>query len=258
VCICVIKNFVIYLLLPAFNEASGIETILHNISSQLSGFQYLLVVVNDGSTDDTFNILKKFQLKLNPKIINHEKNLGLGSAMKTGITYISSVIHSDDILITMDADNTHPVDLIPELVKNIQNGYDVVIASRYAEGGNEIGLKKVRKILSGLASALLKVFFHIQNVTDYTSGYRAYSGQIIKTAKKYYGDNFITETGFTCMAEMLIKLSKVKASFGEVGLVLRYDLKKGKSKMGVLKTIFEYFYLILKLKLLHFYSTNVL
>ncbi|HAX62411.1 MAG TPA: glycosyltransferase [Elusimicrobia bacterium] len=241
----------IYILLPAFNESSGIETILHDISHQLEGLQYLLVVVNDGSTDDTFNILKKFQANLNLKIINHEKNLGLGSAMKTGISYISSVINNDDILITMDADNTHPVDLIPKLTKEIQNGFDVVIASRYAIGGNEIGLTKFRKILSGGASTLLKLFFPIQNVTDYTSGYRAYLGKIIKKSNEFYADTLVSESGFTCMAEILIKLSHIGATITEKGLILRYDLKQGKSKIKILRTILGYFRLILKLKFLN-------
>jgi len=242
---------VIYILLPAFNESSGIETILHNISHQLEGLQYLLVVVNDGSTDDTFSILKKFQIKINLKIINHEKNLGLGSAMKTGITYISSVINDDDILITMDADNTHPVELFPKLIKNTGgNGSDIVIASRYAMGGCEVGLTNLRKILSGGASALLKLFFPIQNVNDYTSGYRAYSGKIIKKSNEFYADTLVSESGFTCMAEILIKLSHIGAKITEEGMILRYDLKRGKSKIKILRTILEYFRLILKLKFL--------
>ncbi|PKM92855.1 MAG: glycosyltransferase family 2 protein, partial [Elusimicrobia bacterium HGW-Elusimicrobia-4] len=166
----------------------------------------------------------------------------------TGITYISSVINDDDILITMDADNTHPVELFPELIKNTGgNGSDIVIASRYAIGGCEVGLTNLRKILSGGASALLKLFFPIQNVNDYTSGYRAYSGKIIKKSNEFYAENLVSESGFTCMAEILIKLSHIGATITEVGLVLRYDLKKGKSKIKILKTVFEYFWLIVQM-----------
>ncbi|MFH1541450.1 MAG: glycosyltransferase family 2 protein [Elusimicrobiota bacterium] len=243
----------IYLLLPVFNESSGIETVLCNISHQLSGQQHLLSIVNDGSTDATFEILKRLscqdRTRLNLKIINHEKNLGLGVAMKTGINYISSIINDNDILITMDADNTHPTDLFSKLLENINNGDDIVIASRYAVGGCEMGLTNIRKILSGGASTLLKLFFPIRNVKDYTSGYRAYSGKIIKKSKEYYGENLVAEAGFTCMAEILIKLSRINAIITEVGLVLRYDLKTGKSKMKILKTIFSYLKMIIRMKL---------
>ncbi|MDD5688031.1 MAG: glycosyltransferase family 2 protein [Elusimicrobia bacterium] len=249
----------IYLLLPVFNEANVISVVLQNISSRLPNQSYSLVVVNDGSTDDTLNILNNIQSKINLKILNHENNLGLGAAMKTGINYISSVIDKNDILITMDADNTHPADLIPQLSKKIQDGFDVVIASRYAAGGKEVGLKKIRKILSKGISMILKLLFPISagnkdngkgtNISDYTSGYRAYSGKILIRAKDFYGDNLIAESGFTCMVEILIKLSKINASVDEVGLVLRYDLKRGKSKIKIVKTIIRYFVLILKFKL---------
>ena len=238
----------IYLLLPAFNEADGIEILIKNIFKQLHNQQHSIIIVNDGSFDNTPDILKKLQPELNLNIINHEKNLGLGKAMQTGINYVSSVINKNDILITMDADNTHPVDLMQKLEEKINNGYDIAIASRYASGGKEVGLKKYRKILSGGAGIILKLFFPINNVSDYTSGYRAYSGNIIKKAKDFYGQKLVTVSGFTCMAEILIKLSKINASISEVGLVLRYDLKRGKSKIKILKTILAYFHLILRLK----------
>jgi dolichol-phosphate mannosyltransferase len=240
---------VIYILLPAFNESIGIEILLQNISMQLSNQSYCLIVVNDGSTDNTLSILEKLQSKLNLKILNHEKNLGLGIAMQTGINYISDIINENDIVITMDADNTHPTDLFTQLIEKINNGFDIVIASRYAKGGKEIGLTRLRKILSNTASAMMSFFIPIKNVTDYTSGYRAYSGKIIKKSWKHYGKKLITKSGFTCMAEMLIKLFKINAKISEVGFPLRYDLKMGKSKIKIFRTIFDYFCLILRLKI---------
>ncbi|MBN1384020.1 MAG: glycosyltransferase family 2 protein [Elusimicrobia bacterium] len=254
----------IYLLLPVFNEEPGIERLIENISGYFTTADqpYSIIAVNDGSSDNTPAILKNLQSKSNlpphqqtsrcyggMQILNHKNNLGLGAAIRSGINHISSVIGENDILITMDADNTHPVDLIPYLVKNIQNGSDIVIASRYADKGKEIGLKKLRKILSRGAGLLLRLFFPIKNVRDYTSGYRAYSGKLIKLASGHYKDNLITENGFTCMTEILIKLSKLTTSINEVPLVLRYDLKEGKSKIKILKTIFLYFKIILRLKL---------
>ncbi|OGS39463.1 MAG: hypothetical protein A2551_00355 [Elusimicrobia bacterium RIFOXYD2_FULL_34_30] len=238
----------IYLLLPAFNEADGIEILIKNIFKQLHNQQHSIIIVNDGSCDNTLNILEKLQSDIKLEILNHEQNLGLGRAILTGINHISATINENDILITMDADNTHPVELMQKLSENINNGNDIAIASRYASGGREIGLKKHRKILSSGAGIILKLFFPIKNVSDYTSGYRAYSGRIIKKALNTYGQNLITAPGFTCMAEILIKLSRIGASITETGLELRYDLKKGKSKIKILKTILSYFRLILRLK----------
>jgi dolichol-phosphate mannosyltransferase len=148
----------------------------------------------------------------------------------------------------MDADNTHSPALIPVMLENIKNGKDVVIASRYEEGGEEIGLSYSRRLFSAGASFLLKLFFAIPGVKDYTCGYRAYSGRVIKKAFDVYGGSFIEESGFTCMAEVIIKLNLLGCEISEVPLVLRYDLKKGRSKMKVLKTIRRYFILILSSK----------
>lgn len=238
----------IYILLPAFNESQGIKQVLQNISSQLSNQRHSIIVVNDGSTDNTLGILSELQSKFNLKIISHETNQGLGSAMKTGFQYVLPVITSNDVLIVMDADNTHPVDLIPKLIKTVERGKDIVIASRYAPGGKEIGLSNFRKVMSKTASVLLSLVFNVKNVTDYTSGYRAYSGKILRRAEESYGDNLVTEPGFTCMTEILIKLSKIGAQVAEDPLMLRYDFKKGPSKIKVIATILDYLRLIFKLK----------
>jgi dolichol-phosphate mannosyltransferase len=75
-----------------------------------------------------------------------------------------------------------------------------------------------------------------------------YHPAIIKKGFQIFGDDFISETGFTSMAEILIKLHFIGASIYEVPLMLRYDLKGSPSKMKVLKTILRYFSLIRKLQ----------
>ncbi|MBE0698739.1 MAG: glycosyltransferase, partial [Anaerolineaceae bacterium] len=149
-----------------------------------------------------------------------------------------------DVLITMDADNTHNPCLIKLMDKKIRAGADLVIASRYEAGGEEVGLSRLRSFLSRGASGLLSIFFPIQGARDYTCGYRAYRGSILKRAFQVYGDSLVEERGFTCMAEILIKMHHINARVAEVPLVLRYDLKSGQSKMKVMRTILRYFVLI--------------
>ena len=130
------------------------------------------------------------------------------------------------------------------MVTLIQAGKDVVIASRYADGGKEVGLSHARHIFSGGASFLLRLFFPIPGARDYTCGYRAYRVELLQRAFRVYGPELIEERGFTCMAELLIKLGKLGARLGEVPLILRYDLKSGPSKMKVMATIARYGVLI--------------
>ena len=96
---------------------------------------------------------------------------------------------------------------------------------------------------------LYKLFFPIKNIKDYTSGFRAFKLKIIKNAWKK-NKNFFSENGFTASADILLKLYKYRNNiiFDEVPINLRYDLKKGESKMKIFKTIYLSILLIIKRK----------
>ena len=118
-------------------------------------------------------------------------------------------------------------------------GRDVVIASRYRPGARVIGLSLFRRFMSFAARTLFVCLFPVSGVRDYTCGYRAYRCQILRQAMKSYRDQFISEDGFSCMVDILIKLNRQGAIFGEVPMILRYDLKHGASKMRVGRTIVD-------------------
>ena len=236
----------VIILLPAYNEERDIRTLLLRIrdAMQAIGFDYKVFVVNDGSTDGTVRAVNACQQEMPIELIDHGVNKGLGQAMLTGLSCVADQLQDDDVLVTMDADNTHDPCLIQAMVKKIRGGAGLVIASRYEAGGEEVGLSRLRSFLSRGASGLLGLFFPIAGAKDYTCGYRAYHGSVVKNAFRVYGDKLVEERGFTCMAEILIKMRAVNVQVAEVPLVLRYDLKSGQSKMKVLRTILRYFVLI--------------
>lgn len=236
----------IYILLPAFNERKALPKLFNTIEQAftMAGEEYTVVVVDDGSTDETVKIAQDYAVGMPVIVLQHATNKGLGAAMNTGLSYLSRVAVDTDYIVALDADNTHNPQLIFTMIDKSREGQDVVIASRYASGGREIGLTLHRKLLSRGASVLLSAFFRVKGAKDYTCGFRAYSARIIKLAFQFYGEKFVEEKGFVCMAEILVKLDRLSARVGEVGLVLRYDLKEGASKMQVGKTIFGYFRLI--------------
>ena len=119
----------------------------------------------------------------------------------------------------------------------IHEGCDVVIASRFESGGTVRGVPLNRHFLSIGARLLFTTLFPTRGVRDYTSGYRAYRASVVREAFAKYGDDFVGETGFSCMADVLLKLRKQGVVFGEAPLRLRYDLKGGESKMQVFRTI---------------------
>lgn len=236
----------IHILLPAYNEALALPALLDDIQQVEwpNSEPYSVVVVDDGSTDATVPVCRSRWDDMPLEVVCHGRNLGLGSAMLTGLKHCLSKCGDRDVVIALDADNTHTPSLMPDMIRALRAGSDVVIASRYADGGQEIGLAGTRKILSRGASTMLRVAFPIIGARDYTCGYRAYSSRILERAFRAYPEGLIREKGFVCMAELLIKLGSIGAKVSEVPLVLRYDLKAGASKMKVARTISRYFKLI--------------
>lgn len=240
----------IIIVLPAYNEQEAINPLCQRIKNLFSQYQipYQIIVIDDGSTDKTASIVKGLSSELPLYLISHTHNKGLNEAIKTGLTY--SVKHSRpfDTIIVMDADNTHAPGLILRMSQLIQEGYDVVIASRYLPGSRIIGVPFIRQLLSLLGSFCFRIRFPILGVKDYTCGYRAYTASILRQAFNTYGTTFINQPGFSCMVDILLKLRSMRAIMTEVPLILRYDLKPSQSKMKIYKTIKESLLLLINFR----------
>lgn len=135
------------------------------------------------------------------------------------------------------------------MVRDIQEGYDVIIASRFRTGARVVGVPIARHFLSTGARVLFTIMFPTRGVRDYTSGYRAYRGSVLKQAFATYGDKFVGEAGFSCMCDILLKLRKQGVLFYEAPLVLRYDQKGGVTKMQVMRTIWKTLTLLFRRRL---------
>jgi dolichol-phosphate mannosyltransferase len=225
--------------LPAYNEGANIGRLLDGLDTSLRSmkFDYKIVVVDDGSKDNTLDVLKEYEKRLPLVIERHIVNQGLGATITDGLRVAARLATDDDVIITMDADGTHLPGLMPRMVQMIDEGRDVVIASRYQPGAQVHGVPVARRFMSWIASWIFRVVFPTHSVRDYTCGYRAYRGSIVAKAVTQYGDRFVEERGFQCMAEILLKIRALHAVFGEVPMILRYDLKEGKSKMRVARTV---------------------
>ncbi|MZP28247.1 glycosyltransferase [Heliobacterium undosum] len=249
------RALALFVLLPAYNEAAALPRLLEKFIPLQARYPKLqVVVVDDGSADQTAEVAEGFADRLSVTVVRHGRNRGLGCAMNTGLRYVCSHGAAGDVVVTMDADDTHDPGHIPEMLEKIDRGADVVIASRYQQGGEQVGLSPLRRILSWGASTLLGWIFGIDGVRDYSSGYRAYRIGALQRAFDRFGENFIEASGFQCMAEILLKMRMLNLRFGEVPLVLRYDRKAGQSKMPVLETVLQYFFLarkVSRLEILH-------
>ncbi len=225
--------------LPAYNEQDALEKLIERIVQALSEtpWDFDILVVDDGSSDRTVSVVRKLQEFYPIKLVCHEVNKGLGAAITTCLTRGSDGLDCDDIVVAMDADNTHPPQLITRMVPMIREGYDIVIASRFQPGGRVVGLAKHREWLSVGARWMMQSVFPIRGCRDYTCGYRAYRVGMLRDAIVRLDGKLTNEQGFACMADLLLNLNSLGAVIGEVPLMLRYDFKRGASKMKILQTV---------------------
>ncbi len=228
----------IWVLLPAYNEALNLPPLLEGLKTTLAAWpggapDCKVVVVDDGSTDNSAEAARSVA-GLDTEVIVHDPNQGLGAAMRTGITHVLEHGEDDDYLIALDADNTHPTQLMPGMVAKADAGADLVIASRFQPGAEIHGLDAFRTFVSWAASWLLRVMF--PGARDYTCGYRCYRMGLLRWGADHYGREFMNQQGFSIMVDILLKLRRKASRIEEVPLLLRYDLKQGASKMKVMQT----------------------
>jgi dolichol-phosphate mannosyltransferase len=221
---------------------------IHN-ALEPADIHYGVIVVDDGSRDATARIAREAAARGPVELIMHVKNQGLAAAIRTGLGAAVARSGASDVIITMDCDNTHPPRLIPQMLAKLDEGRDVVIASRFQPGAQVFGVPKSRMLYSIGAKWMFQILFPIRGVRDYTCGYRAYRSDAIRQAATMYGDQLITETGFSCMADLLLKLRRLPLAMGEIPLELRYDRRGADSKMRVFRTIRQTLLLMLRRRL---------
>ena len=248
----------IFYILPCFNEELNLKKLLNDffLFYKKKKFKIIILIVDDGSTDNSLKVIKKINSNnknknIKIKILINKKNLGLGLSLKNGFEYCLSKGKKGDVLISMDCDNSHTVPLSFKMINLILNkNKDIVIASRYRKNSKTNGLDQLRILLSYCAAILYKIFFPIDNVRDYTCGFRAFKFEKLKQVHGRY-NNFFSEKGFSASADILLKSYRYKniLKFWEIPINLRYDLKQGQSKMKIFKTIYLNLALIIKRKL---------
>lgn len=241
----------VIVVLPAYDEGQNLGQLLERIDQAMAddGLMYEIIVVDDGSSDNTVAVARDHGQYMPILVETHEVNQGLGATIRDGLRLAAGRCADRDIVVAMDADNTHTPHLIRRMTRLIDEGCDVVIASRYREGASVRGLSFHRQLLSWGARIVFQLVFPMPVVRDYTCGYRAYRGAVLRSAFNRYGNDFVSEEGFQCMVDILLKMRDMDVIFGEVPLILRYDFKGGRSKLKIARTVYRTLALLVRRRL---------
>jgi dolichol-phosphate mannosyltransferase len=233
----------IFVVFPAYNEERVIRPTLLALARAIEGreAEYRAVLIDDGSRDHTVAeaeaAVAESGGRLPLTVLRHEHNRGLGAGLRTGIYWCLDQAQDDDVIVTLDADNTHPPALIPELVRRLGPGVDLAIASRYRQGSAVRGVPGHRRVLSDVGRLVFQGLCPIPGVRDYTCCFRAYRVPILRRARLAYGDALCTARGFEAVMDLLLRLRPLGVRATEMGFELDYGERLGQSKMKVLKTI---------------------
>ena len=205
-----------FIVIPAYNESTRILKLLES----LAPYKDKLIVVDDGSTDDTASIPRKMGITT----LSHMINLGKGAALKTGCEYAFN--HNADFVIVMDSDGQHNPKEIDSFIKEIEKGSEIVFGVR--EFDKEAPL--IRKIGNIIASKLVKLIFDI-SLPDILCGFRAFT-------KNAYQKIKWSSRGYEVETEMVAKtgLNRLKYSLVTVETIY-IDKYKGVSILDSFKIL---------------------
>lgn len=208
-------------IVPAYNEAESIQKVLRQIKQVSRSYQ--IVVVNDGSTDQTSQLAKKS----GAVVLDLPFNTGIGAAVQTGLKYAQA--HGYQVAVQVDADGQHPPREIPKLL-NTAKSVDFVIGSRFIKKNN------YRATLSrALGIRFLSWLIQLtcgQKITDPTSGFRVYNQRVINFLSHYYPIDFPEP-------ESVVSLLQQGFRIKEIGVTMRPRVT-GKSSIINLKAVYLY------------------
>ena len=194
-------------IIPAYNAASYLDNLLLRLKKIVSAEDIL--VVDDGSIDDTFIIAERFEVG----VIKHNRNLGKGAALRTAF---NQMLKDDyEVAVTIDADLQHPPELIPEFIAKIEDGADIAVGNRMHNISAMPLERRVSNFLSTLATSILAG----EKILDSQCGFRAIKRWVIQNAKLLC-DKYQHES------EMLIEAARMGAKIKFVNIPTIYNGNK--------------------------------
>jgi dolichol-phosphate mannosyltransferase len=233
----------ICVVIPTYKEAKNIAALLQaleKVATDLPTYEMDIVVADDRSPDGTAAVVRGMQSKYgNIHLLSGDRK-GMGAAY---IRAFSTVVDSYDVIITMDADFSHPPDMIPQFLKRMDEGCDVVIGSRYIEGGGAPDWPVQRRLISGGANFLARIVAGVSGIHDCTSNYRAIRTSVLRKIPL----DRVSNRGYAFVTSTLWEYKNQNARICEIPLVF-YDRKKGETKLK-LRDIIEFFINCFRLRL---------
>lgn len=225
---------------PAYDEVENLPRLLADLEARPELFPTgsRVIIIDDGSTDGTPDLIEAYVGPLAVELIRMGENRGPGAAFRAGFASALAGHTTDILVVTIEADTTSDLDVLPAMLERAANGDDLVLASVHG-GGKMVNVGLLRRALSRCASYVVRSMLGLDAHTV-SSFFRVYRGTILHSADARYGDALIEEVGFACKAELLAKLTAIGARVSEVPVDLDASRRVGESKMRLIPTLRGY------------------
>ncbi|MCD6595305.1 polyprenol monophosphomannose synthase [bacterium] len=224
----------ILIVMPTYNEKDNIERIVPAVLAQDERIDML--IIDDGSPDGTGEIADRIAQN-NPrvKVLHRNGKLGLGTAYVHGFKY--SLEHNYDLTFEMDADFSHDPAYLPKIIASAENGYDLIIGSRWVDGGGIENWPKGRERLSRWASLYSRIITGLP-IQDNTAGFQAFRRRIFQELDL----DGIHSDGYSFQIETKFRVWRKGFWINEVPIIFK-DREMGESKINR-KIIYEAFFMV--------------
>lgn len=229
----------IYVCIPSYNEAPTIGLLLWKIRQVFAGFarEYQLLVLDDGSTDATGDVLEPYTRVLPLTVVRHERRLGYAASVEALLRQAVELTDRPkrDAAILMHADFTHNPTVIPDLVRRVESGADLVVA----EGRLEREASRGYRLLRRFAPYLLRGVVQVPGVRDVVSGCAVLRLVALRNAMRGHGNRLLVTDGWAANAELYWRAGRYSRRVEAVAAVERHDLRQRPSRIHPLGTAVE-------------------
>jgi dolichol-phosphate mannosyltransferase len=236
---------VIFVVVPCLNERENLPGLFEGLRRHAGGTEARIIFIDDGSSDGSGQLACELAEDVPITLLTHERNRGLGAAIASGLQHALRDGVDDDVVVTVESDNTADLGDLPRLVERLEGGADVAMASYLAPGGRVVGVARWRVAASHAVTALFKLAGGLREFHQVTPLYRAYRLSAIRRVARLHGEDLITETGFAVNVELLLKLRGAGARVVEIPTTLDWTRRRGQSKLPLVSTARAYLRLLL-------------
>jgi glycosyltransferase involved in cell wall biosynthesis len=214
------------IIVPAYNEAAAI----HDVLFKLARLPYHVIVVDDGSADDT----SRRALTHPVTVLRHTCNLGQGAALQTGITY-SLRLPETRFIVTFDSDGQHAAVDVDRLLAPLRAGtHDVVLGSRFLKDGGAVNIPRLKRLLLHCAVWFTRLTSGL-SVTDTHNGLRALTAEAARKLN-------ITHNRMAHASELLSQFARLRVRYCEVPVTVTYtpySMSKGQAMLNAVNILWD-------------------